>query len=295
MTLRALRIFVTLATYKNMTKTADKMFLTQSSISQVITQIEKEYNVVLFDRMKSGLVLTPVGNEMLERAQKILNQYDELESILLKDSSNPKIRIGASVNIGTTILESIVVELLEKIPNLQYNIVVLSTQSIEEKVLANEIDIAIVDGRLNSKDIIVEKLTDDEMILICSPHHKFNGRYEVTLDEIAKEPLILREESSGARKQLADEFKKINIEPNVVWTCSSSEVVKNAVKKNLGITVLQRCIAAEEVLNGIFWGCTISDVDLSREFKLIYHKDKYFTNSMDEFSKIARKITKNGD
>jgi len=292
MTLRSLEIFVTLATYKNMTKTAEKLFLTQSSISQVISQIESEYKVILFDRLKNGLELTSVGNDMLGYAKSILNLYDELESVLKKDSDNPRIRIGASVNIGLTILESIVTELIKEIPNLQYTTYCDNTKSIQDKLASNELDIGIVDGVITNKDILSETLTDDKMILICAPKHRFNGMDEVSLEEIVKEPLILREESSGARKQLLDVMKDLNEEPKIIWTATSGDVVKQAVKKNLGISVLSKRLVEEDLANGSLYGCGIKDVNLRREFKLIYHKDKFFTNTMKTFKEIVEEIAK---
>jgi len=292
MTLRSLRIFVTLATYKNMTRTAEKLFLTQSSISQVISQIEEEYNVVLFDRMKNGLSLTNVGNDMLKYAQSILNLYDELEAVMLKDSTNPKIRIGASVTVGSTILKNIIEELIKANKNLDYFSFVDNSRVIEDKVLSNEVDIGIIDGPLSHPDLKYEFLTDDKMVLICSPEHRLAGAKSVKLSEVAKESLIVREENSYSRKQIVDAFKELKVEPNIVWSCSTADAVKEAVKQNLGISVLSKRTVQDDLDQGLLCAIDISDVNLARQFKLIYNKEKYFTNTMNQFVELARKYTK---
>jgi len=292
MTLRSLRIFVAVASYGNMTKTADKLYISQSSISQAIADLEKEYNVVLFDRLKNGLILTSVGNDMLKYAISILNMFDELETILSNDSKNPRIRIGASTTAGSTILKEIVVDLIKLNPNLEYTTFVGNTKSVEEKILSNEIDLGIVEGDVISKDIKIEQLAEDKMVFVCSPKHRFYGKSNISIYDLEKEPLILREETSGTRKQLTDQLKEFNIDTNVVWSCSNSEVVLSAVKENLGVSVLSAKLCYESLANGTLWSCDIKDANLTRKFKLIYHKDKFFTKTMNDFVFLSKKYSK---
>lgn len=291
MTLRSLKIFVAVATYKNMTKTAEKLFISQPSISQAISEIEEEYNVVLFDRLKNGLVLTTVGNDMLKYAKAILSQYDELESVLKSDSLNPRIRLGASSTAGATIIKQIIRELMDLNKKLDYTTFVGNTSSVEEKILSNEIDIGIVEGDISFSDIKSEFLANDKLVLICSPEHRFYGKTSISIFDLANEPLILREESSGTRKQLTDNFKALHITPNIVWSCTNNEVVISAVKENLGVSVLSAKLCYESLSNGTLWSCNIRDVNLARTFKLVYHKDKYFSKTMKDFVTLVKKYS----
>ncbi len=291
MTLRSLKIFVTVAELQNMTKAAEKLIITQSSISQAIADIEEEYNVVLFDRLKNGLRLTALGENAYKYAKSLLGLYQEFENILKHDSEKPKIRIGASITVGATIMRSIIDELRKQIDNVEYVTYVENTKQIEEKILKNELDIAVVEGNVSSKDLISEVITNDKMVLICSLKHKFYGRNNITIDEIANEPLVLREERSGTRLQLIRQLEALNIEPNVVWTCNTPEVVKAAVKENFGISAISRRLVYEDLANGTLWSCNIKDAELSREFKLIYRKDKYLTKVIKEFMRITREYS----
>lgn len=291
MTLRSLKIFVTVAELQNMTKAAEKLIITQSSISQAIADIEEEYNVILFDRLKNGLRLTALGENAYKYAKSLLGLYQEFENILKHDSEKPKIRIGASITVGATIMRSIIDELRKQIDNVEYVTYVENTKQIEEKILKNELDIAVVEGNVSSKDLISEVITNDKMVLICSLKHKFYGRNNITIDEIANEPLVLREERSGTRLQLIRQLEALNIEPNVVWTCNTPEVVKAAVKENFGISAISRRLVYEDLANGTLWSCNIKDAELSREFKLIYRKDKYLTKVIKEFMRITREYS----
>jgi len=289
MTLRALRIFVAVANYKNMTKTAEKLLITQSSISQAISEIENEYNVVLFDRLKNGLVLTSIGKDMLSYAKNILSQFDELQNVLMNDSNRARIRVGASSTAGSTVIKEIIRDLKDKNALLDYSAFIENTSQIEEKILSNEIDLGIVEGEISSPDITSEEIGDDKMVLICSKDHRFYGQSSVSIKDIANEPLILREESSSTRSQLTKQLKHLGIIPNIAWSCANYEVVISAVKENLGVSVISAKLCYDSLANGTLWSCDINDAKLNRQFKLIYHKDKYFSKIMNEFVEFAKK------
>jgi len=288
MTLRSLKIFIKVAELENMTKAADVLYTTQSSVSQVILDMEKEYNVVLFERLKNSLKLTEVGKEMLRYAYSIINSYDELENVLKHGSHNPRIRIGSSVSVGSTIIQNIVDELIHSIKNIKYSAFVGNTQMVEDGINKNEIDVGIVEGKIKSEDIVEIPLVEDPMVLICSPSHRLYGRETISMKELSNEPLIVREEGSGTRNQIMNEFTQLKLTPNVVWTCSNHEVVKQMVKQGFGISVMSYRIACDDIKKGSLWGCKISDANLSRTFRIVYHKDKYITTAMQKFIEIAQ-------
>ncbi len=287
MTLRALKIFLTVAELENMTKAAEQLFTTQSSISQVIIDIEKEYKVLLFERFKNSLKLTPIGKEMYKYASSIIKDYNELTNVLKQGCENPRLRIGCSITAGASVIQEIILGILEEIPNLEYHTIITDTHQIEEGILRNDIDIAIVEGSIKSEDIIEIELLEDPMALICSINHKFSGRKSVTIEEIAEEPLIVREEGSGSRRLTLDAFKERGLTPNIVWTCQSQEIVKNLTSKNLGISVMTERAIKDYVNSGKLWACKIDGIDLHRTFRIIYHKDKFKTEPMNLFIEKA--------
>lgn len=287
MTIRSLEILMAIVECGNMSKAAAKLNITQSSVSQTVSDIEKEYGVLLFDRLKNGLHLTAVGSDVVSYARNILNLETEMRSTLMHDSRNARIRIGASVTVGSSLIKKMVAELSASDQYFNYSVLIGNTRLIEKKILSNDLDIGYVEGEITSDDLRSEVIIDDKLVLACSPKHAFYGRESITLRDLDNIPLILREEGSGTRVQFLEQLEGAGYRAKIRWSCCSTDIVIKAVKENLGVTVISEKLVEEDVKNGELWMCGIGDAKLQRTFKLIYHKDKYFTNSMKRFVKAC--------
>jgi len=287
MTIRSLEILVAIVDCGNMSKAAKKLMITQSSVSQAIADIEKEYGVLLFDRLKSGLYLTAVGKDVVSYAKNILNLETEMRNTLMHDSRNTRIRIGSTPTIGSTLLKRMVTELSANDQYFNYSVFIANTREIEDRILSNELDIGFVEGEVLSEDLKSEIIIDDKLIFACSPKNAFYGRESIRLKDLDDVPLVLREEGSGTRRQFLEQLQASGNAAKIRWSCCSTDIVLKAVKENLGVTVISQRLITDEVKNGELWACDISDAKLTRTFKLVYHKDKFFTNSMKRFVKAC--------
>lgn len=290
MTIRQLRIFITVCELQNMTKAAEVLYTTQSSISQVILDIEKEYNVVLFERLKNQLCMTESGKQMLTYAKRIIADYDELTNMLKADSNNKVIKVGASVTAGSTMLYQILEEFLKENPGVKYKTLVAGTHIIEDGLVKNELDIGIVEGVIKNDDIIEEKLCDDPLVVICSPKHRLANKEKIKFNEIINEPIIVREEGSGTRKQFIGIFEKMKVEPNIVSTCNTQQAAVEAVKRNLGISVMSRSVVEKEIEEGTICVCDIDGYNFNRSYRIVYHKDKFMSEVIKKFIAITKSL-----
>lgn len=289
MTLRSMEIFLTIAETGSMSKAAEKLMITQSSVSQVVLEIEKEYNVILFERFNHSLKLTTTGEEMLKYVKNILLLNRELTNVLEHESKNQRIRLGATVSVGSTVMEPIVKDMMKVYPKLEHSVFVANTKIIETMLLNNELDIGLVEGVVESPDLVVKTAIDDRMVLICANTHRFAGRKSISIRELDGEPLVVREEGSGTRFQLIDELNKHNIKPVIRWNSYGFEAIKDAVENGFGVSVISKRLVVDDVKEGKYWMCEINDCDFARSFKLVYHKDKYLTGTMKIFSELTYK------
>ena len=286
MTLRNLQIFVAVADCLNMTKAAQKLYISQPSVSMAVSEIEKEYGTVLFERVSGKLKLTPMGKELRGYAQNVLAMIEKMENLTREDASRC-IRIGATVTIGSSIMGPIIAKMKESMPKVDYHVTVANTRIIEEMLLNSEVDIAFVEGQIMNPNLEVYEVLNDELIAICGPKHSFCGKDSVTLKEIAQEPLILREKESGTRAFFEEEMQKAGLNYTVRWTSYSYGAIIDAVRNNLGIGIISRRLAEKFIAEGSLCGCRIKDANLSRSFRLLYVKDKYITDMMLQFSEIV--------
>ena len=283
MTSRNLQIFVTVAELGKMTEAARVLYITQSSVSQAIASIEQEYGVVLFERLSRGIFLTDAGKELLNYARGYFSVKSDMEEFLLSQGERQALKIGATITVGTCVISPLLLKLKAENKQLNSQVLVENTHGLEGKLLKNEIDVALVEGKITNPELVTRHAIDDRMVLICPNGHRFSGREEVMAAELGDDPFILREKGSGTRTQFETEMANKHLPISVSWTCCNTEAIKNAVADGHGVSVVSERLVLEDAAAGRFFICRISDLDLDRYFDVVYHKDKYISRPMQDF------------
>lgn len=290
MTIRNLEIFTKVAELGSMSAAAKVLYITQPSVSLAIAEIEKEYNVKLFDRIGNRLCLTPTGQQLSEYTSGIIHQYKEMELFLKDESHNTGIRVGATATVGHHIIAPIIEQLEKELPGIKCEVTVASTGIIEERLLRSELDIGFVEGDITSHVLVVNPLIEDELCVICSKKHRFHGRKSISLEELNNESFILREEGSGTRAKVENILRENHISYHPQWNCYSFEAIKEAIIHNLGITVMSPRVVSRELQNHELWACNIEDASFKRTFDLVYRQNKYFTAPLTRFIEICENM-----
>ncbi|HIQ88158.1 MAG TPA: LysR family transcriptional regulator [Candidatus Scatomorpha gallistercoris] len=283
MTSRNLQIFVTVAELGKMTEAARVLYITQSSVSQAIASIEQEYGVVLFERLSRGIFLTDAGKELLNYARGYFSVKSDMEEFLLSQGERQALKIGATITVGTCVISPLLLKLKAENKQLNAQVLVENTHGLEGKLLKNEIDVALVEGKITNPELVTRHAIEDRMVLICPNGHRFSGREEVMAAELGDDPFILREKGSGTRTQFETEMANKHLPISVSWTCCNTEAIKNAVADGHGVSVVSERLVLEDAAAGRFFICRISDLDLDRYFDVVYHKDKYISRPMQDF------------
>lgn len=288
MTIRSLKIFVEVAESGRISDTARKLYITQASVSQCISEIEKEYNIRLFERLSKKLYLTPSGKQLLEYGRQLLAYNKMVDDFLLQSTKQRILRVGASLSTGASILSDLITLMKEKHPDVKTQIVVARNSTIEEKLLANDLDICLNDVQSGSSDLVCTPIMRDTLVLICSPNHPLYGRRNVMLKDLANEDLIIRDNTNNAATRLEQLLSEREIPYNVAWVCADTLASKKAVCSGHGISTISQRLIREEVEQGLLWSLEILDANMDRTFNLLYHKDKYLTDYMKDFIQIAQ-------
>lgn len=278
MNFRKLKIFYETAISLNMTEAGKKLYISQPSVSQAIKELENELEVKLFDRIGKKLYLTNEGEIYLKFVSRILNLNEEVKIMLedLKNNVTGKIKIGASTTIGTYILPNVIKSFLEKNKDVEISIVIENTEDIEKLLLDNDVDIAFVEGDVNSKDIIKEELWKDKLVFVKAK--------DIDIEYKEKIPLIMRERGSGTRDIIETNLKNSNVDYTICMELGSTELILKVVEVGLGIAcVPYRCVE-KEIKEGILEEVFIDGVkEIKRDFRFIYHEDKFLSNTMKAF------------
>ncbi len=290
MTIRHMRIFIAVADHGKMSTAAQALYMTQPSISQAIGEIEREYDVKVFERLARRLYITEAGSHLLDYARHIVSLYDEMEASVRNLGQGLQLRIGATVTVGTCVIGDIIDAFEKKFPKNKPQVLIDNTDSIERKILESSLDVALVEGLVKSPELICQPVMEDELVLVCGRNHPFWGRKNLDSADLQGVPFILREKGSGTRELFENRLREKNIVVEEGWVSNNSEAIKNAAIRGYGPTVISKRLVEKELEGQSLRIIPIRDMSMKRQFRLIYHKNKYISASMQEFINLCIKI-----
>lgn len=279
-TLRQLETFVAAAEYRKMSEAAKHLYVSQPTVSQIIADLEKEYDAMLFDRHAKELRITPAGELLLENARQIIAIHQTLEQNMKMIKSKRPLRIGATMTVGSSIMGKIIQGLKEVHPDIDPLVTIHNTDHIEEMLLHNELDIALVEGNITHEKIKTAPAFDDTLCIICGKEHPFAGSFSITPEALHNQDFILREKGSGTRAIFEQLMRTHHVPYKVKWESNSTSAITDAVSLGIGLGfVSTRSIAGKDSI----CICPIQQMNLKRFFYLCHHRYYPITSQMQDF------------
>lgn len=281
MTIRHLKIFIAVAETGKMSLAASKLYLSQPTVSQAIHELEEYYGVLLFERLSKRLYITEAGRRLLFAARKTLLSFDELSLQMQNESQGEHLRIGATITIGTCLLPRLLENLERQRPNTDTFSYIGNTETIEKMLLHAELDIGIAEGIVKSPELISIPVLRDYLVLACSAEHPLAQRTSFTSADLMNQDFVMREKGSGTRAL----FERFLLENNISIHCKIEapfpEAMKNAILYNHCLAVISVRLIEKEIKEGTIHILHHPTSAWDRTFNLVYHKDKYITESIE--------------
>jgi DNA-binding transcriptional LysR family regulator len=176
-------------------------------------------------------------------------------------------------------------------PDAKLSITVENTTKIEEQIMKNELDLAIVDHILDAGSTVALPVSSEHMAAVCSPKYKTFPGNSLSAAELAGEELLLRERGSGARAAIDAIFYQRQLTPNRIMESVSTLALAKAAESGLGITILPRDIVREQLEAGSLVELSTPYISFTRNYYLTYRRQKYLTGIMRQFcDEIRTKI-----
>lgn len=291
MNIRKLEIFYKTAKCLNMSQVAKDMYISQPSISQCISEIESELDTKLFDRIGKKLYLTHEGKIFYEYTRRILNIYEEGINVVRSSKSNKgNLVIGASTTIGTYIMPHIIHEFNKKEKYIEISMIIDNKHNIEELILNNKVDIAFIEGTVDSKEIILKEIWKDELVFISAINHEWYGKKYLDIEDLKNNKFIIREDGSGTRERFEDFLENKDIKFDSYIELSNLEAILNYVKLNIGVScVPYMSVLTEKNLKSINV-YRLKNHNIDRLLYSAIHKDKYISKPIECFMKFCEEI-----
>jgi DNA-binding transcriptional LysR family regulator len=269
-----LKVFYTVSQKLSFTKAAEALFVSQPAVTKHIKELEEQLRTPLFKRNGSNISLTPAGQILLKHTQQIFKTYEALENELaqLNDSVKGTIRIGASTTLAQYVLPKILALLKATYPAIQFTFVNGNSEVIEQLVMAEKIDIAIVEGISHHPQIMYEPFVKDELVLVAKTGSAIAQKGEIKPAQLLTIPLVLREQGSGTLDVVYKALKKNGVplkELKVEIQLGSTESIKQYLLYTECAAFLSVHSITKELQQNELTIIDIKGIDIYRTFQFI--------------------------
>ncbi len=240
MNLHQLHIFSTVAQQRSYSRAAELLFLSQPGVSLQVRALEKSLGMPLFEKTGRGLRLTEAGAELVSYSERIFGLLYETQAVIedLGAARRGAVRVGASTTAGIYIVPRALGGFHRQNPTVKLTLDVVNRFTVAERLLHDEVDLAVMGLIEDAHDLEVERFVTNELVVIASPRHLLGQRRRISLMELANESLLLREAGSGTRTDVERIFAALDIPLRIGMELRSSGSIKQAVAADLGIAVI---------------------------------------------------------
>lgn len=300
MDIRQIETFVEVVRLESFSKAAEKLFITQPTVSNHITALEKEVGSELIDRSGRLFRITPTGQILYEHAEKIIDQINnaKYEIDAYDQGLQGKISILSSSIPREYILPDLIKSFLEEHPKISFSLQGSDSKEAIKKILTYENDFAIVGKMNDNPKLDFVKLVKDSSVLIV-PNDKFenlNNGDTVKFEDILDENFILREYGSASLETIINAIYQSSKDARklrIVGTCDDNEAIKSLVSKGVGLSFMNKIAVERDIKEKRFKYLNIKGVDFSRDFYFLYHREKPLSPLGKRFKDFVLDYVKN--
>ena len=297
---RQAKYIIAIAEEGSISKAADKLFITQPSLSQVLINIEKKYGLKLFSRSSHSMLLTEAGEKFVDSMREMIQIERRLEQHLQEISNEfvGKIIVGISANKGLYVLPAVLPKFRQKFPKMDVKVFEEVSSVLEDSLLKKRIDLAVMNYQYIHSQLEYVNLPEEEMLLVVPITHKLAEQCwksskssarpsVVSLKQIANEPFIYLSPNHSARSMVESMFQSVGVRPPKVFETANSPTAYALVAAGVGITILPDNFIRYMVPNMIpKKNCIhlhISDAFYRRKLAVCYPKALSISRSMEYF------------
>lgn len=287
-TLKQLKVFTTITQHKTLTASAEKLFLTKAAVSLSLGELERQLGHALFDRVNNRLILNQEGKQLLPVADELLHRSEDINHMFQAENRlHGQLKIGASDTIGNQVVPYLLRDFRQQAQHLDQSLFISNTTLICQKLTDYELDIGLIEGKIQSDQLIMKPWNQDEMCVVCSSDHPLARKPDIHITDLENSQWLLREAGSGSR-----EFFLRTIAPRIeIWNESfqlnTTEAILNATAANLGLACLSQ-LAAQSAINEQRVVVLSLPLNMSRRFWLLVHKEKYQSPLLKSFMQFCR-------
>lgn len=280
LSLHKLEVFITVVEANSFSAAADRLYLTQSAVSQHMHDLESSLGVRLFERGPRGVRLTPAGERLRDYTRSILGLLAEAENAVADVSgmASGQMRLGATPGVSGYLLPGWIQVFRARFPRLLVSLTTGVTDEVAAGLLSRALDIGLIEGELMvHPGVRVLELEAVRQWVVVGRGHPWHGREVVRAAELTGQAFIMRPPQSQSRLWLNRVLAEQGVSPVVAAELDSVEAIKQAVITGMGIAVLPDYVVTREREQGLLSLVAVSDAPFQRSLKLAWDQSRPFT------------------
>ena len=288
MDIHQLKVFTSVFKNRSFSRASEELHLTQPTISNHIKSLEDEFECKLFDRLGRTILPTKEAEVLYGHSLEIIAKAVVLKEAIvqLKKDLTGKLIVGASSIPGVYLMPRIMTEFQKRNPAISFQIVISDSKGIIEGINRHDLLLGVVGAKIGNDQIHYTPFVEDELIVVSSP--SMVEKNTMTVKELIRLPMVLREEGSGTRREtekfLTDKgFSLDKISSAGIF--GSTDAVKQAVKAGLGVSIVSRFSVFDELEHKILKEIKLVDFQMKRRFYIVTHKKRTLPRAYDTFLK----------
>ena len=271
MTLKELHFFYKLSENPQVTQVANELNISQSAISLAIKSLGNSLNEQLFDRIGKKLILNEKGKYFKEKTLPYYLKLIDAQNIFLENKLVGNIKVASSKTISNYVMPNIYFDFLTKYEDVKLDILTINSSKIIDMILKSQLDIGLIEVDFENSSLIKEKLCDDELVVVTSDEKQEKTAF---IDNINKK-WILRETGSGTREIFINTIGEIANDLDIFMQLQDFEEIKTIILNHPNtVTAISKVAVKKELEAKKLFQIKLKNLELKREFYLVYHKEK---------------------
>ena len=248
MNLRDLHYLVTVAELKHFGKAAQKCCVSQPTLSMQIKKLENFLGITLIERTNKSVLITPVGQKVVDIATHILQEAEHIKEIAAqtKDPFAGELKLGTIPTLGPYILPHIVTPIVEKLPKIELLLVEGQTQIITQSLLHAELDAMLLALPVEHDQVQTEFVFEEPFYLAVSSQHPYAKRKYIVYDDLIDQDIMLLAEGHCLRDQALDICKIAGTNEKTDFRATSMETLRQMVVAKRGVTLIPKLAISSE-------------------------------------------------
>ncbi|WP_130274427.1 hydrogen peroxide-inducible genes activator [Cecembia calidifontis] len=241
MTIQQLEYIIAVDKFRHFGQAAESCFVTQPTLSAQVSKLEKELEVILFDRSKMPVIPTEIGAQIIEQAKKVVSESKGIYELVaqLKGDVSGVIKIGIIPTLAPYLLHRFIKSFLEKYPNVKLQVEETVTEEVLRKLKNDELDLGIVVTPLNENGILEKPIFYEKFFAYMSKNHPLLKKEKIKVEDLNTDDLWMLQQGHCFRDQVLNLCNQSKFERmNFHYESGSLEGLRNMVNQYTGITLL---------------------------------------------------------